>query len=296
MNRCSAMTEGEGQEYAYHAHRRELTNMSVKNLMVHLDPGKQTPARLKLAVALARKHAARLVGVFGQRAEPKRVGVVATWPSPEYVKAAKASKAAFEKTTADLADAEWRDINRGSDAELLRQITDSARYCDLMILGQHEEDVKNHVPHELPEEVVIHSGRPILVVPYAGNFRELGQRPLIAWNSSREAAHALNDALPLIEDCKEVTVVSLDTRREGAEAACSEVARHLACHGIKSKTDVLMVDSVGIMDMLLNRVADLRADLLVMGANSQIGFPFVSGGAGTRHILQHMTVPVLMSS
>jgi nucleotide-binding universal stress UspA family protein len=270
--------------------------MSVKNLMVHLDPGKRTAARLKLAVALARKHGARLVGVFGQRAEPRRVGVVATWPSAEYVKAAKASKAAFEKATADLAAAEWRDINRGSDAELLLQITDSARFCDLMILGQHDEEVKAHVPHELPQEVVVNSGRPILVVPYAGDFRELGKRPLIAWNNSREAAHALNDALPLIKDCKKVVVVSLDTRLASAEASCAEVARHLACHGLKAKTDVMMVENVGVMDMLLNRVADFGADLLVMGANSQIGFPFVSGGAGTRHILQHMTVPVLMSS
>jgi nucleotide-binding universal stress UspA family protein len=74
------------------------------------------------------------------------------------------------------------------------------------------------------------------------------------------------------------------------------VVRHLADHGITAKPEVLVVEDFGIMDLLLNRVSDRSADLLVMGAHGQIGFPFVSRGAGTRYILQHMTVPVLMSS
>jgi nucleotide-binding universal stress UspA family protein len=48
--------------------------------------------------------------------------------------------------------------------------------------------------------------------------------------------------------------------------------------------------------MLLNATADLGTDLLVMGAQGHIGLPFMSRGAGTRYILRHMTVPVLMSN
>jgi len=66
--------------------------------------------------------------------------------------------------------------------------------------------------------------------------------------------------------------------------------------GVAAKPEVLVVEDFGIMDLLLNRVSDRSADLLVMGAHGQLGFPFVSRGAGTRYILQHMTVPVLMSS
>jgi nucleotide-binding universal stress UspA family protein len=56
------------------------------------------------------------------------------------------------------------------------------------------------------------------------------------------------------------------------------------------------VGDIGIMDTLLNNAADLGSDLLVMGAHGHIGLPFVSRGAGTRYILRHMTVPVLMSN
>lgn len=270
--------------------------MSLKNLMVHLDQGERTQARLELAVSLAHRHRARLLGVFAQRAHAHQVGIIVTWPGKEYIAAAAASKALFEKAAAGLPDAEWHDINRGSDHELLHQITDLARYSDLTVLGQHDESVKSHVPHELAEEVLLNSGRPVLLVPYAGNFQADFKRPLFAWNKSREAAHAVNDALSLIEGCQEATVVSLDTRREEAKIACTEIARHLACHGIKAATEVLVVEDVGVMDMLLNQVSDRGADLLVMGAHGQIGFPFVSRGAGTRYILQHMTVPVLMSN
>lgn len=270
--------------------------MSLKNLMVHLDQGERTAARLALAVSLARQHKARLIGAFGQRAQALQVGVVASWPSQAYVEARDASKAAFEKATAGLPEAEWHDINRGSDVEVLRHVIDLARHADLVILGQHDERVKAHVPEELVLEVILDSGRPVLVMPYAGNFTEVGKHPLIAWNNAREAAHALCDALPLIDACDEAMILSFAARREDAETSCDEVVRHLATHGIKAKAEVMLVQDFGIMDMLLNRITDRGADLLVMGAHGHIGFPFVSRGAGTRYILRHMTVPVLMSN
>ena len=270
--------------------------MALKNLMVHLDQGERTAARLELAVALARRYQARLVGVFGQRGLPEVLGIVASWPSHEYAAARDAGKAAFEKAAAGLPQSEWHDINRGRDSEVLRKIVNLARHSDLVLLGQHDDKAMPHVPDELIMEVINESGRPVLLVPYAGDFTEVGKHPLIAWNDAREAARALNDALPLIRDCDEAMVLSFSENRDAGDASCAEAARHLAAHGIQTRTEVLLVEDFGIMDMLLNRVTDRGADLLVMGAHGQIGFPFLSRGAGTRYILRHMTVPVLMSN
>ncbi len=270
--------------------------MSLKNLMVHLDAGERAGIRLELAVSLAHQHDARLIGVFGQRAAAQRVGVVATWPSADYVAARDASKAAFEQASSGLARTEWIDVNRGSDTEVLRQVTNLARHADLVVLGQREHGGNTLLPEDFVMEVILDCGRPVLVVPYAGDYSAVGKRPMIAWNDAREAAHALNDALPLLEGSEEAWVLSFATRHEDADASCAGVVRHLADHGIKAKPEVLVVEDFGIMDLLLNRVSDRSADLLVMGAHGQIGFPFVSRGAGTRYILQHMTVPVLMSN
>ncbi|NMM38924.1 MAG: universal stress protein [Glaciimonas sp.] len=264
--------------------------------MVHLDQGKRTASRLELAASLARQHQARLIGVFGQLAPSQQVGMVSTWPTAAYTEAAEASKAVFEKATAGLPQAEWHDINRGSETEVLRHITDLARHSDLVVMGQHDETAKSYVPADLVEEVVLNSGRPVLILPYVGTFHEVAKRPLIAWSNAREAARALNDALPLMAGCDDATVMSFSTSAEEARSSSNEVTRHLACHGIKAKSEIMLVNDIGIMDMLLNRAADFGSDLLVMGAHGHIGLPFVSRGAGTRYILRHMTVPVLMSN
>jgi nucleotide-binding universal stress UspA family protein len=139
-------------------------------------------------------------------------------------------------------------------------------------------------------------GRPVLILPYVGTFTEVGMSPLIAWSNAPEAARALNDALPLIANCQRAYVLSVASRLEDGEASCAEVERHLSAHAIHARTEVVLVQDFGVMDVLLNRASDRSADLLVMGAHSSIGFPFESRGAGTRYILRHMTVPVLMSS
>jgi nucleotide-binding universal stress UspA family protein len=269
--------------------------MALKDLIVHLDQSERTAARLALAVSLAREHGAKLIGIFAQRAHATKVGVVSTWPSEEFTQACDASKASFEAATTSLPDAQWRYINRGGEAEVTRHFVDLSRHADLVIVGQHEHG-HHFVPEELVAEVVTGCGRPVLILPYIGNFVEVGKTPLIAWNNAPEAARALNDALALMAGCKQAYVVSASARLEDGEASCAEVERHLATHGIPAKTEVVLVQDFGIMDVLLNRTSDRSADLLVMGAQGSIGFPFESRGAGTRHILKHMTVPVLMSS
>ena len=268
--------------------------MGLKNVMVHLDSTPRCAVRLRYAVELATQHGARLLGVFGQRAHAVQVGAIATWPSPAYVQARDDSRAAFEQATTGLAQAQWHDVNRGGDSELLHHITEQARNADLVILGQHPEG-SQHLSEDLVAEVIVRSGRPVLVMPFVGNYPDIGKHPLIAWSNTREAARALNDALPLIQGCEKAHVLAISGQSAEAEAACSAVERQLTLHGVASRSEVLLVEDFGIMDLLLNRVTDRGADMLVMGAQSASSLPFENRGSGTRYILRHMTVPVLMS-
>jgi nucleotide-binding universal stress UspA family protein len=273
--------------------------MALKNLMVHLDQAPRTEARLKLAVRMASEHGARLVGVFGQLAEAHGVGMVPVWPPQTYVAAARASRALFEQAAANLREAQWLDLNRGSDTAVMSQLTHFARHFDLVVLGQHDDTGKSPVPPETVREVVLNSGRPVLVIPYAGEFGQVGRHPLIAWNDTRESARALNDALPLIEGCTEAFVLSMAARLDEAQATCADALRHLSAHGIPVRSEAFVLtegENLGVMDLLLNRITDRTTDLLVMGAQgSDFGLPFGSRGSGTRYVLQHMTAPVLMS-
>lgn len=269
--------------------------MSLRNILVHLDGGARSPERLHLAAKISQRNSSRLVGVFAQRAAAHRVGVVATWPSEAYTRRSEANRRQFAEATKGHEKAEWIDLNRGGEQQILQQMTNLARYFDLVILGQDEEGEARQVPADLVDQIILEAGRPVLVIPYAGSYADVGLRPLIAWTDSRAAARALNDAIPLMQSGCEATIVSFIPGGGAGPASIEQLGTHLACHGVGARSDTLVVEDVGVMDMLLNRAADYDSDLLVAGAFGGYAFPLLSRGSGTRFLLRHMTLPVLFS-
>jgi len=267
--------------------------MPLRDLLIHLDSGPRTAERLALAASLARRHDARLVGVFAQRAEPGQTRLVASWPPEIYTRAAAAGREQFEAAVFGLKDTQWIDLNLGSDHETVHLMTEAARHYDLTILGQGEEDGLGIVPRELVEQLIVESGRPILVVPYAGHFPDTGDRPLIAWTEARAAARALNDALVLFKPGARATVLSIGPAAHAVSA--DKIAGHLKAHKIAAAIEHMQVTEIGLMDAVLNFAADMAADLVVMGAFGGYGYPLLSRGSGTRYMLRHMTAPVLFS-
>ncbi len=136
------------------------------------------------------------------------------------------------------------------------------------------------------------------MVPYIGINGTLGERVVIAWDAGRESARAVNDSLPILEQAKEVTVVAINARSSvdghGPEPG-ADIALHLARHGCQVKVERLESHEIGIGDTLLSYLADRSADLVVMGAYGHARLRELVLGGVTQHMLEHMTVPALMS-
>ena len=82
-------------------------------------------------------------------------------------------------------------------ANLDNSAAKEARYADLAVVGQPSRDEPNVAfASELANAVIMGSGRPVLFVPYTGQFKTVGARIMIAWKDSRESARAVADALP----------------------------------------------------------------------------------------------------
>lgn len=251
--------------------------MTFRDIAVHLDDSVRCPARLEIALELARLYFATVTGVYAQ------------WE----VSDPEAAQARFEAAVNAAGDnSQWTPPSPGDDDRLALHVTTAASCADLMIMGQPAAD-RPLVPPDLVEHVLLHSGRPVLVIPYVGTFETIGRRPLIAWNGGRESARALHDALPLMNHAKQARLVMIENGRQSIEEG--PVLRHLANHGIEGTVERLVAEDIGVMDLLLARVADLGSDLLVMGAHGHVGLTGLHRGAGTRHILRHLTVPALMS-
>jgi hypothetical protein len=76
---------------------------------------------------------------------------------------------------------------------------------------------------------VLAFGRPVLMVPYAGRFDDVGENAIIAWNGSRESARAAHDGLPLLGTAKEVLVLSISPEPD-QEELLDGLVRNLAQH------------------------------------------------------------------
>ena len=148
--------------------------------------------------------------------------------------------------------------------------------------------------------MVLASGRPVLVVPYVGTYPRVGERVMIAWDASREAARAVADSLPLLQAAQQVVTLSANPDTGGrsdrhGEIPGADIARHLARHGVRVEAQRLNAKEVSIADMLLNRIADEGIDLLVMGAYGHARVREIWLGGVTRSLMQYMTVPVFIS-
>ena len=134
-----------------------------------------------------------------------------------------------------------------------------------------------------------------LLVPYAGTFANVGGRVLVAWNGSAQAARAVNDALPFLQSAERVVVVMVNPAR-GDRTEGTDIARHLARHGIAAEiTDIVTDRNGNVGNVLLSRATDEAADLIVIGAYGHSRLRELVLGGVSRALLGHMTVPVLMA-
>jgi nucleotide-binding universal stress UspA family protein len=155
--------------------------VTLKHVVVHVDSSAQCAVRLDLAINLAGRFDATLTGLFAEN-DPHVMTVAALDPVGALAADAAAASAHFhERVEAHSMRSDWQMVMTASDDALIRQTLRIARNADLVILGQRDPasaDVR--VPADLAERLILESGRPVLVVPYAGRFTEVGKRSLIA--------------------------------------------------------------------------------------------------------------------
>ena len=166
---------------------------------------------------------------------------------------------------------------------------------DLVVFGQAGPDYRLPMGFR-PVDVVMASGRPMLVVPFAGEFATVGRRVLVAWDGTREAARALHDALPLLMKAEVVVVMTVPAQKASFDGrSLGRVMRHLKWYDIRATPEETPRGDIPTSDVLLSRAADFDADLIVSGAyhHSQLREAIIGGVS--RDLLDHTTVPVLIS-
>lgn len=264
--------------------------MPFKDLLIHIENSPQCAVRLELAIRLAREHDAQLTGLY-----------VITHPSyaptSDIVRSREAEEMFRRQTEGAGIRAEWLAADWATVGVDAAEVLKSYAYSrDLTIIGQTEpqrEDVAN-----LPERVVLGTGRPVLIVPFAGAYSTVGERVIVAWKEGRASARAVNDALPFLLNAKEVFVLSIKTPKEVERGAIDEecgICANLERHGIKVKETSIVMDTIPVANILMNFAWENGCDLIVMGVYAQTSRGKLDLGPVAKGFLENMTLSVLMS-
>lgn len=276
--------------------------MNYRNLLVHLDTGPACAVRVNQAIELALAMECHLVGLastglVSMPVIPESAAAMGDFMDQAWELLLDHAQQAAGRFTAACAVAGLKSSEVVVDrADVAMSLVRHAHCSDLVIVGQPDPGRSDRREQRaMVEQVVLHSARPTLILPYAGRIETLGTRPLVAWDDSREAARAVGDALPLLRRADEVQIVSWrEDEHSHARRSLGPLKQWLAWHGVAAQ---MHEESTGlpIAEALLSRAADCDSDLIVMGAYGHSRWTERVLGGATLGILDAMTVPVLMS-
>ncbi|BEP65041.1 universal stress protein (plasmid) [Variovorax sp. V213] len=277
--------------------------MKFKTILVHLDHSDRSPARAALAARWARVHGSHLVGLLPTGTYD---GVIPADAIPTGMTDFIAESADYLRRRAEAISREFREGIAATgilpyevrlvDGATIDAVVQHGHASDLVVLGQDDASSATDVSvHGLAGHVLMEVGRPVLIVPSAGQFEGVARNAVVAWNGSRESAVALHAALPALRCASRVTLVSFRHPNEDdddRQPSIADMLQFLSRHGIHATFERNITD-IDVADALLSRVSDLGADLLVMGGYGHSRLRELVLGGVTRQILAKMTVPVL---
>jgi nucleotide-binding universal stress UspA family protein len=283
--------------------------MALKDILVHLNQAGEVDARLKLAIDLANRHVSHLTALFVEEWNQSQSHMRATAEmglidgqalerldrrvTAEISQSASRLRRTLEAASLESSlDAEWRE-GRWLSARIVRQLLP---YTDLCILGHEGLCSTGTADSTFCESVLMSAGVPILFVPRSVSVATLGSRIIVAWDASRAALRAVNDAIDLIERAESTVVLNVDTgSHTQSEHSLLDLAARLRRHGSSVAHVQLKAHPESVPGVIHAKAQELGADLIVCGAFGHSRLRENLFGGVTRSLLDNTKIPLLLS-
>lgn len=276
--------------------------MTYATVMVSLALDQSNEARLQVAVELAERFEADIVGVAaGQFAPP-----LYFTDGAEAQALIEEGEASVKRRLAGL-EAQFRAAmrTRGGRAEWrsamdfpARFVLAQARCADIVVSGGQSPAFSDAFALASPKDLVMQAGRPLLVVPDRAEWLAL-RSVLVAWKDTPESRRAVADALPMLRKARDVTIVEVpehDDDRSAVMAGVTDVAAWLARHGITAVARVPEAVRGETAAAQLEKIAgETGAGLIVAGAYGHSRFRELILGGVTEYLVTQSVRSVLLS-
>jgi len=200
-------------------------------------------------------------------------------------------KAAFlQAAKGTRLETDWREVFE----EPAVAVITAATIADLIVLGSGDHTLLGNLNAPNVGDVVLNTGRPLLVVParYAG--ADAGTSIVVAWKNTPQSQRALSDAIPFMKGAAKVVLLSV-REKGGDDPSLADALGFLVRHGIAAKTDVRVRGKASVEDEIIDFARRQNADLIVAGAYGHTRLREWAFGGVTRGLLDRSPVPCLFS-
>lgn len=270
----------------------------IKDIVVHLTGSTEDDVRIGYATEVARAFTAHLTGLqvhvlpdLVTVTDPTASALIQQYMSESSIGAQAVGERLKAKFAGDDVSREVRrlDVSSGGVGSALAAET---RTADLFVGTRPYGDPAGQ--SHIEEAVLFRSGRGCLFVPPGGRPPQRYGTILVAWKDTRESARAVAEALPFLQQAREVIVAVIEewASEELNIESGADIGRYLSRHGVSAEVRKIS----GWSDTgaaLLNEAKLCAADMIVMGGYGHSRFrEWVLGGV-TRHVLSESPVPVL---
>jgi nucleotide-binding universal stress UspA family protein len=275
--------------------------MTYAAVMVSLALDRSNDACLEIAGQLAKRFNACAIGITAGEFSPP-LYFTAGEQAQQVIDRGQAAirnriaeiEAQFRAAMQNRASAlEWRCAEDFPTRFIVRQ----ARAADIIVVGENGNDaLANPFMRASSSDLLMQSGRPLLVVPDASDWLDL-RSVLIGWKDTPECRRAVADALPILREAKDVIVAEIvedEADRLTALSGVEDLVAWLLRHGVVASHRVPA--ECGNAAAQLDRIAsEVGAGLVIAGAYGHSRFrEWVFGGV-TKRLLTHASRCSLLS-
>lgn len=278
--------------------------MQPKTILVCLTTSENADTLLNVAVPLARKHGAHLIGLHTIEALLVYPGIAMHIPEPAFAtfnasqkKESEAIKEVFDRHTGNEDFVSEYRLIRAEAVSANERMVECARAADLVVMAHEDKEHDRYDQRNAQIRVIRESGRPVIVVPLDYDGPEIGANVLLGWSDTREAARAAHDLIGIADAGANLTVLRVGKSKQDPmrDADALDIVEMYSRHGLKPTLEHREPGGASIAEVL-NKVAfEKGADLIVTGAfGHSKTYDFVLG-ATTHALLRDQQIPVLFS-
>lgn len=268
----------------------------VHRVLVHMDGPESVSVRIRAASMLARLTDAEILACYCVTPSAVRhslsVGLALRGMQEcedEDQARREATYDAYLEACEDAAHVGW--CSPQGDPQVC--FTKQALYADYLVMQQPALDSESTgVPKEFLDYVLVNAGRPALILPRGHRgLQEAPRAVAVAWTETREAAHAVSSAMPLLRSATRIQLIAY-----GEDARPALVAMEKRLNVLQRQCSLRCLEDAGasLGQQLLTSTGEFGAELLVMGCYGHGPARERALGGVTRSVLDNMPCPAWM--